>query len=87
MVENINLTDLDILADIAVSCGIEENDARKILENNYFNIEVFRDMEDITSMGIISTPCFILEENGEELIIREVFSIEEFETALKDFDE
>jgi len=84
MVENINLTNLDILADIAVSCGIDESEARKILENNYFNIEVFMDMEDATSSGITSTPCFILEEDGEKTIINEVFSTEEFANAIID---
>ena len=87
MVENINLTNIDRLVEIAVSCGLEENDARKILENNYFNIDVFRDMENVVSMGITSTPCFILDKNGEKLIIKESLSIEEFETALKDIDE
>ena len=87
MVENINLTNIARLVEIAVSCGLEENDARKILENNYFNIDVFRDMENVVSMGITSTPCFILDKNGEKLIIKESLSIEEFETALKDIDE
>ncbi len=87
MVENINLTNIDRLVEIAVSCGLEEIDARKILENNYFNIDVFRDMENVASIGITSTPCFILDKNGKELIIREFLSVEEFETALKDIDE
>lgn len=85
MVENINLTNIDALADIAVSCGIEESEARKILENNYFNIDVFRDMEDAASMGIASTPCFILEEDGKKTIIKEVLSTEEFTNAINDF--
>ena len=87
MVENINLTDLDILADIAVSCGIDESEARKILENNYFNIDVFRDIDNAISMGITSTPCFILEEDEGKTIIKKVLSTEEFETALKDLGE
>lgn len=84
MIDNINLTNLDILADIAVSCGIEESEARKILENNYFNIDLFRDMENATSMGITSTPCFILEENEYKTIINEVPSTEEFANAITD---
>ncbi len=84
MVDNINLTNLDILADIAVSCGIEESEARKILENNYFNIDVFRDMENATSSGITSTPCFILEEDGSKSIIPEILSIKEFANAIAD---
>ncbi|WP_410319604.1 hypothetical protein, partial [Methanobrevibacter sp.] len=60
-------------------------EARKILENNYYNIEVFLDMEDAISNGITSTPCFILNEKEERLIIPGVFSAEEFEVAIKDF--
>jgi predicted DsbA family dithiol-disulfide isomerase len=84
MVENINLTNIDRLVEIAVSCGVEETDARKILENNYFNIDVFRDMEDAIASGITTTPCFILEEDGSETIIREALSTEEFAKAISD---
>ena len=82
MVENINLTNIDILADIAVSCGMDESEARKILENNYYNIEVFQDMKKATSLGITTTPCFILHENERESLIMEFLSTEEFENAL-----
>ena len=85
LVKNENIADINILADIAVSCGLDESEARKILENNYYNIEVFLDMEDAISNGITSTPCFILNEKEERLIIPGVFSAEEFEVAIKDF--
>ena len=85
MVKNENIADINILTDIAISCGLDESEARKILENNYYNIEVFLDMEDAISNGITSTPCFILNEKEERLIIPGVFSAEEFEVAIKDF--
>ena len=85
MVKNENIADINILTDIAISCGLDESEARKILENNYYNIEVFLDMEDAISNGITSTPCFILNEKEERLIIPGAFSTEEFEIALKDF--
>ena len=85
LVKNENIADINILADIAISCGLDESEARKILENNYYNIEVFLDMDEAISNGITSTPCFILNEKEEKLIIPGAFSAEEFEVALKDF--
>ena len=85
-VKNENLADINVLTGIAVSCGIDETDAKKILENNYYNIECYLDKEDALSNGITSTPYFILEEGEERLIIPGVFSAEEFEIALKDFE-
>ena len=42
-------------------------------------------MDEAISNGITSTPCFILNEKEEKLIIPGAFSAEEFEVALKDF--
>jgi predicted DsbA family dithiol-disulfide isomerase len=84
LVENENIADIKVLSKIAVSCGLEENEANKILENNYYNIETYLDAEEALSHGITATPCFILNHKGERLIIPGVFSAEEFEIALKD---
>ena len=84
MVKNENIADIDVLTKIAVSCGLEEFEARKILENNYYNIEAFLDQEDAIMNGITATPCFILTLKEERLIIPGVFSQSEFETALRD---
>ena len=86
LVKNDNIADIKVLTEIAISCGIEESEAKKILENNYYNIECFLDMEEALSHGITATPCFILEKDGGRLIIPGVFSYEEFEIALKDFE-
>lgn len=82
---NENIADINVLSEIAVSCGFEEREVKKILENNYYNIECFLDMDEAISNGITATPCFILTEKEEKLIIPGVFSTEEFEIALKDF--
>ena len=86
LVENENIADENVLTEIAVSCGIEEDSAKKIIENNYYNIECFLDMEEALSNGITATPCFIVFKNDEKLIIPGTFSAEEFEIALKDFE-
>ncbi|WP_405294895.1 DsbA family protein [Methanobrevibacter sp.] len=86
LVRNENIKKNDVLTGIAVSCGIDESDAKKIIENNYYNIEAYLDQEDALSNGITATPYFILELNESRLNIPGVFSSEEFETALKDFE-
>lgn len=85
LVKNENIADINVLKEIAISCGIEEQMAKKILKNNYYNIEIYLDKDEALSNGITSTPYFILEKNGERLIIPGVFPTEEFEIALKDF--
>ena len=84
LVENENIADIKVLHKIAVSCGIEDSEATKILENNYYNIEIYLDQEEAVSYGINATPCFILNHKGERLIVPGVFSAEEYENALED---
>lgn len=84
MVKNENIADINVLTEIAISCGLEEDDARKILENNYYNIECYLDKEEALLHGITATPCFILNHKGQRLIIPGTFTNEEFETTLKD---
>ena len=84
-VKNENIADNNVLTKIAVSSGLEESATKKIIENNYYNIEIFLDKEEALSNGITATPYFILEKNEERLIIPGAFSTEEFEIALKDF--
>jgi len=84
LVENENIADIKVLTKIAISCGLEEYEAKKILENNYYNIEIYLDKEEVLTNGITATPCFIVYRNEERLIIPGVFSAEEFEIALKD---
>ncbi len=86
LVENKNIADNKVLSEIAISCGLEESEVNKILENNYYNIEVYLDAEESVSYGITATPCFILNHKGERLIIPGVFSTGEFESALKDME-
>ena len=84
MVQNENIADVNVLTEIAISCGIAEDDAKKILENNYYNIECYLDKEEALLHGITATPCFILNHKGQRLIIPGAFTAEEFETAIKD---
>ena len=85
LVKNKNIRKSKVLSDIAVSCGIEESEALKIIDNNYYNIEIELDKDEALSNGITATPCFILFIREERLIIPGVFTEEEFKVALKDF--
>lgn len=84
LVKNENIADIKILSEIAISCGLEESEANRILENNFYNIEIYLDQEEALSHGIKSTPCFILENKEERLFIPGVFSTEEFKAAIED---
>ncbi|MBR1609935.1 MAG: DsbA family protein [Methanobrevibacter sp.] len=84
LVKNENIYKTEILKDIAISCGIEEYEALKILDQNYYNIEMELDKEDAINSGITATPCFIFVLNEDKLIIPGTFSTGEFETALND---
>lgn len=86
-VKNENIADIKVLCQIAVSCGLDEREVNNILDNNYYNIEIELDKDEAITHGITATPCFILNKKEEKLIIPGVFSTEEFEIALKDFDE
>lgn len=86
-IENENIADNKVLAKIAVSCGFDESEVTKILDNNYYNIEIELDKDEAITHSITATPCFILNKKEEKLIIPGAFSTEEFEIALKDFDE
>ena len=85
LVKNENIRDSKVLSKIAISCGLEESEALKIIDNNYYNIEIELDKDEALSNGITSTPYFILFTREERLIIPGVFTEEEFKNALKDF--
>ena len=84
LVRNENIRNTNVLTNIAISCGIEESEALKIIDNNYYNIEIELDKEEALTNGITSTPYFILFIREERLIIPGVFTEEEFKNALKD---
>lgn len=82
-----NISDMNVLTEIAVSCGLDENEVINILKNDHYSIEIELDKDEAIMHGITATPCFILNQKEETLIIPGVFSTGEFETALKDFNE
>lgn len=86
-VDGKNIADVKVLTEIGISCGLNEHELNNILNNNYYNIEIELDKEEALTHGITATPCFILNNKGERLIIPGAFSAEEFEIAVKDMVE
>ena len=83
-VKNENISDRDVLIDIAKSLNLNESEAKKILESGSFNIEVELEMEDALFNGITAIPHYILLNGDEELIVPGVFEKEDLKTALSD---
>lgn len=82
--ENRIIADINVLVDIAKSCKIDENEARDILENNSYDLEVSLDMEDARFNGLNSVPFYILMINEDQLSIPGAFEKEDFKIAIKD---
>ena len=84
--KNENIADVNVLARIALSCGLDESEVMNVIENDHYSIEIDLDMEEALSNGIDATPCFILFSREERLIIPGAFSKEDFKIALGDFE-
>lgn len=65
-VKNENIADTNVLNKIAISCGLDESEAKKITENNYYNIEAYLDKEEALENGITATPAlfYIQKKKG-----------------------
>ena len=83
-VENKNISQHEILIEIAVSCGLNKNEVIEVLESDSYEIEVDLDLEEALLNGITATPYYIIYEDEEKLLIPGVFTQKEFEIALKD---
>ena len=81
---NENIADIDVLANIAGSVGLKEDEARQMLLKNTYDFEVELDTEDAVFNGITSIPHYILHVDGQQLIVPGAFEKEDFKTALKD---
>lgn len=83
-VKNENISNHDILIEIAASCGLDEYETNGFLKSDSLRIEVDLDMDEAISNGITTTPYYIIENNDERLLIPGVFEKESFKIAFKD---
>lgn len=82
--ENEDISDYDVLINIAASCGFDENEIADMLKRGSQRIEVELDMDEALSYGITRIPYYIIEYKGERLIIPGAFEKDNFKTAFED---
>lgn len=82
--KNKNISDIDVLVDIAASIGLNEDKIRQMLLKNSYDFEVELDTEDAVFNGITSIPHYILHVYGQQLIVPGAFEKEDFKTAIED---
>lgn len=79
-----DISDIDVLARIAASVGLDEDETRKMLSGKSYNLEVELDTPDAVFNGITAIPHYSLYVDGQRLIVPGAFEKEDFKIALKD---
>lgn len=79
---NENISDIDVLAGIASSVGLDS--INEVLSGNSYDFEVELDTQDALFNGITSIPHYILHIDGQQLIIPGAFERQDFKIALED---
>jgi predicted DsbA family dithiol-disulfide isomerase len=60
--EGQNIGDIDVLADLAETCGLDKHEIAEILGSSTFEHEVKTEIANAGRMGISGVPCFIFEQ-------------------------
>lgn len=79
-----DISDIEVLAGIASSVGLDEDEIRKMLSGKSYNLEVELDTQDAVFNGITAIPHYSLYVDGQHLIVPGAFEKEDFKIALKD---
>lgn len=82
--KNSIIADVNVLADICVSLGLDENEIKNMLESDSYDFEVQIDEEDAIVMGVESIPLYFLNISEEQLIVPGAFEKEDFKIAITD---
>ena len=83
-IDNRNIAKREVLAEIASSCGLNENEILEFLKSESLKIEVYLDTDEAITNRINTTPYYFVEKDGERLTIPGVFEKDDFKIALKD---
>lgn len=84
LTKNEDISNHDVLIEIATSCGLNGDEIAELLESNSLSIEVYLDMDEAISNGITTIPYYFIEHNDERLLIPGVFEKEAFKVAFND---
>ncbi|MBD7971315.1 DsbA family oxidoreductase [Paenibacillus gallinarum] len=79
--DNLELSDKNVLKEIAVKNGLDENEVEKVLNSNEFESDVRKDESQAYSMGIQAVPFFLI--NGK-FTLNGAQNVETFKMALKE---
>ena len=83
-IENKIIANIDVLANIASSIGLDESEIRNLLESESYKFEVQLEEEEAIIMGIEAIPLYIITVNDDQLTIPGAFGKEDLKTALND---
>lgn len=83
-IKNENILNHEVLLNISISCGLDEEEIIEFLKRDSLKIEVYLDMDEALSNGITTIPYYFIENNDERLIIPGVFEKESFKIAIED---
>jgi len=89
--ENLNISDRDILVNIAEKVGIDKKDSIKILKGKDYSNEVRKDEEEASDRGIRSIPHYVVnnkfiisdsDKSGMKYVLEQVLKEEESSIAV-----
>jgi predicted DsbA family dithiol-disulfide isomerase len=60
-VENLKLADKDMLLEISLNAGLDENDVKDVLDSDLYNIDVENDEDTALSVGIHAVPFYLFD--------------------------
>lgn len=79
--DNLELSDKNVLKEIAAKHGLDKNEVDKVLNSNEFESDVRKDEKQAYSMGVHGVPYFLI--NGETTLSG-AQNVETFKMALKE---
>lgn len=84
-VEAMHTNDIDVLVDLSAVLGFEPNRFREEIEGTRVREKYENDCERCRAYGVESTPTYLLEYKGEELILQGFTTCETLERNIKQF--